>query len=437
MLLSRRARLLGAALALALGPVTAAILALALALPAAPALAEDPPAPPASAGVKVTWFGQACFELEFPTGLVVLLDPFEAEKIGSYRFPSDVRPDVVTISHEHFDHNNDKAVAGKPQVLRGLTSGEKDKQDWNKHDLVVKGVHIRSVPLYHDEKNGAERGKNAAFVFEPEKKGAFATICHLGDLGHALTDEQQKAIGPVDAVLVPVGGHFTIDAAGAKKVCDALAARRAIVPMHYKTPSLKPELPLATADEFLRAYEGRVVRVEGNQETIQAGKSAGEAKVLVLGYEPKAALPDAGKEKAVPEHDVHEYTGRVAVDGRAWVDAMPGPGRGRPLHVTLEITATPGPRSGGGVVTVSAFADVANKKIPLELEEDAGAAVPKDGWTVKAGETRKVNLVAKDGQAGSVGDRIHVCATLKPRAPEDPTVEPESDDVFLLIQDVR
>src|SRR4051812_5493435 len=55
--------------------------------------------------VKVKWFGQACFELDFPTGCVVLVDPFGP--IG-YRFPKDVKPDVVTISHEHPDHNNDK-----------------------------------------------------------------------------------------------------------------------------------------------------------------------------------------------------------------------------------------------------------------------------------------------------------------------------------------
>ena len=44
--------------------------------------------------------------------------------------------------------------------------------------------------------------------------------------------EQAAAIGPVDAVLVPVGGVYTVDAAGAKAVCDALHPR-CVVPMHY------------------------------------------------------------------------------------------------------------------------------------------------------------------------------------------------------------
>src|SRR4051794_1638448 len=62
------------------------------------------------AEVTVRWYGQACFELVFPGGLVVLCDPFDAMKLGSYDFPKHVKPDVVTISHEHFDHNNSAQV---------------------------------------------------------------------------------------------------------------------------------------------------------------------------------------------------------------------------------------------------------------------------------------------------------------------------------------
>ena len=77
-----------------------------------------------SSAIKIQWYGQACFSLDFPGGLVVLVDPFDASKIGTYAFPKDVKPDLVTISHEHFDHNNDKDVSGKPEVLRGLGEGQ-------------------------------------------------------------------------------------------------------------------------------------------------------------------------------------------------------------------------------------------------------------------------------------------------------------------------
>ena len=50
--------------------------------------------------------------------------------------------------------------------------------------------------------------------------------------GHQLAAEQLSAIGSVDAVLVPVGGVYTVDAAGAKAVCDAIGAR-CVIPMHY------------------------------------------------------------------------------------------------------------------------------------------------------------------------------------------------------------
>ena len=58
------------------------------------------------------------------------------------------------------------------------------------------------------------------------------SVVHLGDLGHALTAEQLAAIRPVDGVLVPVGGVYTVDAQGAKAACDAIGPKW-IVPMHY------------------------------------------------------------------------------------------------------------------------------------------------------------------------------------------------------------
>ena len=79
-----------------------------------------------------------------------------------------------------------------------------------------------------DDRGGALRGTNTVRIFTAGGLSA----AHLGDLGHQLTVEQAAAIGPVDAVLVPVGGVYTVDAAGAKAVCDALHPR-CVVPMHY------------------------------------------------------------------------------------------------------------------------------------------------------------------------------------------------------------
>jgi L-ascorbate metabolism protein UlaG (beta-lactamase superfamily) len=382
--------------------------------------------------VKVRWFGQACFELDFPTGLVALVDPFG--DIGSYRFPKDVKPDVVTISHEHFDHNNDKDVSGSPQILRGLTSADKDKQDWKKTDLTIKGVHIRSVGVYHDEKNGAERGKNSVFVFEPVEKDAFATIAHLGDLGHQLTAEQLAAIGPVDAVLVPVGGHFTIDAAAAKKVCDALKPAHFVAPMHYKTPALKPEIPIATADAFLELWPaGHVERVEGN-ETAARHKplfsGVPTPRVLVLGYEPKGG---AMKEEGERVGDAKGKPSVKIVESRAWGNTQgPTPGR---LHFSLTIEVSGG--SSGGTLSVlggqaTEANGVAERVIsfgPEAFEDDDGKAAPKDGWTLAPGETRTLKLV---GERPGGSNRLDLRATFTPKSGK-----PMSDEARPSIQDVR
>ena len=124
-----------------------------------------------------------------------------------YELPQGCKADIVTISHEHPDHNNVGFVTGnKPRVIRGLTA---DKKGWTRVDEKVKDVSIRSVGVYHDDERGAERGLDTVFIFE----AGGVRIAHLGDLGHVLTDEQLAAIGAVDVLLVPVGGTFTIDGA--------------------------------------------------------------------------------------------------------------------------------------------------------------------------------------------------------------------------------
>jgi L-ascorbate metabolism protein UlaG (beta-lactamase superfamily) len=365
---------------LLLAPTLAVGLALGL------AVAEE-----GSSAIKIEWYGQACFSLDFPGGLVVLVDPFDASKIGSYAFPKDVRPDLVTISHEHYDHNNDKEVSGKPEVLRGLTSADAKTQDWQKHDLVRKGVRIRTVGVYHDESSGKERGKNTVFVFEPEKKGAFGTIAHLGDLGHLLTDEQVKAIGPIDALLIPVGGHFTIDAEAAKKVCDQLKPRRIIMPMHYKTDALKPELPLARADAFLDLFPGKVKKVSGNETTLEA--KGGDLEVVVLDYKKESGMKDGGQ-------------GLQVGTAKAWVNAQPG--KPPELHLSAEVTAT---ASGKGAV-LKVEATLSGKKV--ELEDDATSeAQPEGGFKLEAGKKRTLKLVAKDGQSGESGGELKLTFKLE------------------------
>ena len=227
----------------------------------------------APAKLTLTWFGQSCFLIETAAGTRVVTDPIP-KGIG-YELPAGLRADAVTISHEHPDHNNLALITGRPRVFRGLTA---DKKGWTKIDDKVKDITIRSVGTYHDDKRGAERGLNAVFVFE----SGGLRIAHLGDLGHTLDDDELSAIGSVDVVLVPVGGHFTLDAAQATRVIDQLRPRLVIVPMHYRTAASTIS-QLATVDEFL-AGKANVRRLEGNTLPLTAVKSRPGAEIVVMNF---------------------------------------------------------------------------------------------------------------------------------------------------------
>jgi L-ascorbate metabolism protein UlaG (beta-lactamase superfamily) len=227
-------------------------------------------APPAG---KLTWYGQSCFLLETAGGTRIVMDPIP-KGIG-YEVPQGLKADVVTISHEHTDHNNVAFVTGKPRVIRGLTA---DKKGWTRVDEKLKDVSIRSVGVYHDDQRGAARGLDTVFIFEV----GGVRIAHLGDLGHVLNDEQLAAIGAVDVLLVPVGGKFTIDGLDATRVIEQLRPRIMVIPMHYKTNAVTIK-ELAPLSEFLDGK--RNVRHESsNTIALSPMKPRPAAEIVVLNY---------------------------------------------------------------------------------------------------------------------------------------------------------
>ncbi len=234
-----------------------------------PVATKAPPLP----GINLTWYGQAMFKLQVANGPTILMDPV-AGTMG-YKVTPMEGIDVVTVSHEHADHNNVALAKGSPKILRGLANN-----DWAKVDETVKGVRIRSIPVYHDDTQGSARGKNAVFAFEANG----LRIVHLGDLGHQLSADQVAAIGPVDILMIPVGGLYTIDAAGATKVVDALKPK-AVIPMHYKTPPL--QLGLAPVDAFVlgKSYQ----MLTDNQITFSSALLPKNTTIYQLGYEAPAA----------------------------------------------------------------------------------------------------------------------------------------------------
>ena len=168
--------------------------------------------------MKINWLGQSCFKI-VTKETTIITDPF-GKDIGLK--PPHYEASLVTVSHDHNDHNNVSALRGTPFVVDG--PGEYD----------LKGVFIWGIDSFHDNKDGKERGVNTIFIIEAEGM----RICHLGDLGQKeLTDEQLEKIGEIDILMIPVGGVYTIDSEEAATVINQIEPK-IVIPMHYKIPGL-------------------------------------------------------------------------------------------------------------------------------------------------------------------------------------------------------
>ncbi len=188
--------------------------------------------------MKIKYLGHASFLLRFKTAKLIT-DPFDPKMVG-LPFPRQ-EADIVTISHQHEDHNRADLVKGEPLVID--LPGEYEK----------KGVRIKGFLTYHDKKKGAERGENIIFKIESEG----ISILHCGDLGHVLSDEQVEALGKVDILLVPVGGFYTIEPEEAVELVNKIEPA-IVIPMHYNHEKLNQKVfsALKPVEKFLELMGG-------------------------------------------------------------------------------------------------------------------------------------------------------------------------------------
>jgi L-ascorbate metabolism protein UlaG (beta-lactamase superfamily) len=185
--------------------------------------------------MKIKWYGHAAFLITSDQGVKIITDPYESGAYGGalgYGKIND-QADIALTSHEHADHNDTKNLPGSPQIIK--ETGSK----------TIKGISFKGISVYHDPSKGSERGQNIIFSFSVDG----INICHLGDLGHILSETEVKEIGAVDLLLIPVGGFYTIDHQEAERVASQVNPK-ILIPMHYKTE--KCGLPIASADDFVK-----------------------------------------------------------------------------------------------------------------------------------------------------------------------------------------
>lgn len=209
--------------------------------------------------MKIKWLGHAAFLITSDSGVRIITDPYTTTDDIRYGSINETA-DIVTVSHEHTDHNNAAAVQGNPQVIRSTAE--------------ARGIKFKGITAYHDEARGSQRGNNTIFCFEVDG----VKVCHMGDLGHILSDAQLAEVGKVDVLLIPVGGYFTIDAKAASQVVNQLKPR-VIIPMHYKND--KCRLPIKEVDAFLSGKDN-VTRLDASEVEFKAGKLPARTQIMVL-----------------------------------------------------------------------------------------------------------------------------------------------------------
>lgn len=182
--------------------------------------------------MTINWYGHSCFKITNQGGhLTIITDPFN-KKIGLN--PPRGSADIILVSHDHFDHNNVKAISGTPFIING--PGEYE----------TKEAIISGISSFHDAKKGEERGVNTIYLIEVDR----IKICYLGDFGQEkLTDNQLEAIGQVDILMTPVGGNYTINGVQAAKIAKQIEPA-IIIPMHYKIPGLTVDI--SGPEDFLK-----------------------------------------------------------------------------------------------------------------------------------------------------------------------------------------
>ncbi len=214
--------------------------------------------------MRLKYLGHAAFELSLGDGRKIVFDPYEAGSYdGAVMFdPIEGRYDIAVVSHDHPDHASAVVIASADRVVD--SAGETE----------IDGIKVASFPVFHDETKGSERGKTLISIVETEG----IRIAHLGDLGHMITMEDLPALGGLDVAMIPVGGHFTIDAEVAAAIVD-LFKPKIVIPMHFKTEKLG--FPIDAVDGFISLMDN--VEVTGGSELeISSETLSGSSKVVVL-----------------------------------------------------------------------------------------------------------------------------------------------------------
>lgn len=219
--------------------------------------------------MELIYLGHSSFKMKFKNGMVLVTDPYSPEAVG---LPfAKQKADIVTVSHDHKDHNFIEAVPKPVKREDVFLISEEGEYE-------VGGIEVTTIKTFHDKKEGKERGENLIMLIRQNG----ITICHLGDLGCKLSEKQIERIGPVDILLVPVGGEYTI---GDKEAVDIVSnmSPSVVVPMHYKVKGMKSMFDsLKEVGEFVNSSSLEVMLEGESKMKINVNNLPENTKIAVL-----------------------------------------------------------------------------------------------------------------------------------------------------------
>lgn len=219
--------------------------------------------------MEITYLGHSCFKLKNKAGLVVYLDPYKSDMVGTV-LPKDVA-DVLVTSHSHEDHNAREVITG---ALSRKETFIIDKEG----EYEIAGVLFAAIKTYHDKNSGADRGGNIVTSIIMDD----VNVVHMGDIGHSLSSSQIDKLGSVDVLMIPVGGEFTVDAQEALEIVKDISPSY-VIPMHYKTKDSKPGLEkLETLEKFLEKNKLPVAGEAVHKIKIDQGSLPDDTQILLM-----------------------------------------------------------------------------------------------------------------------------------------------------------
>ncbi|MFA9461779.1 metal-dependent hydrolase [Thiohalorhabdus methylotrophus] len=239
---------------------------------------------------RITWLGHAAFKVEAPNGGVMLIDPWlkNPKNPEGERLLSDPgRVDWILLTHAHPDHvGNTVALAkktgarlvapfelgqqlvaqGYPEDQVGMDGlmnigGEIELLDGEVKVLMTPAVHSSGLSTSGEDGPSHFYGSNPVGYRLAIQGGP--AVYHAGDTDVFGDMELIRKLSPVDVMLAPIGGHFTMDPERAAYAVNRLIQPDVVIPMHYGTYPVLKGRPEALQKRLDEGVEMRALSING------------------------------------------------------------------------------------------------------------------------------------------------------------------------------